>query len=331
MAGVSDGGPTWTLSAHGTRRATMQRHLCIEADVRGWGECSAAELVLRRVGRVVWWAVCITGLLLRPVAAEDAPAEMTVEHAGGMVRWDIPADWFVMEYPFGREIRLALSPARIQPKARLRLPPTHLWFTVHAEVELSPKELVERLRGRSHGPDVTWNEPLQEIRIAGFAGRAAYATRRLPDQSTREFVHGLVPTPWGVFEFHVESPDATFVGRWVDRMIRRMVLRAPRPVGPPGDDRWRDARAILGSWKAYRARWRFEPSGRVVMAYDRRLRPTSNRPTPVLEGTFQAVGDLVKITWRDGSHLNLRWRREGPWLLTTDHEGRVAQLRRIYE
>ena len=282
-------------------------------------------------------ACLLTFVLLLGMAAFPArcpatpPAEMTFEHGGGLLRWQVPAEWHLAEYPLRREVRLAVAPDSIEVGRKVRLPSSHLWFAVHAEVVLPESQLPERLRQRAAEPRVELHEPLQPVRVGGFAGYSVYGTKTTPEASPLHLSHLLVTTPWGIVELHVESPDADFVGHWTDRFVRHAVLKPPRPIEQPTRQTVVDATPILGTWKAYRSRWRFEPNGEIVLAFDNVTKPSSLRPTPVLKGTYRAHGDLIEIEWRDGSRLNLRWRKEGPWLLTTDHEGRVAQLRRIYE
>ena len=56
-----------------------------------------------------------------------------------------------------------------------------------------------------------------------------------------------------------------------------------------------------------------------------------DRPAAQLTGRYQANGDLLLITWDDGSQLNYRWLVTDGDLMLTDHYGRVSQLRRHFD
>ena len=52
---------------------------------------------------------------------------------------------------------------------------------------------------------------------------------------------------------------------------------------------------------------------------------------PRLRGTYRAAGDVIYITWVDGSRLNLRWKLSKGKLLVTDHQGQISKLKPLIE
>jgi len=95
-----------------------------------------------------------------------------------------------------------------------------------------------------------------------------------------------------------------------------------------------DAQPIFGSWRAYRSLLQLLGEGRILITVDpsatQSLDATAgHKHQEQLIGVFKAQGDLLFVTWKDGSKLNYRWRLEQGELLMTDHQGQISQLRRV--
>ena len=99
------------------------------------------------------------------------------------------------------------------------------------------------------------------------------------------------------------------------------------------------ARQFVGLWKGLRAQLRFGGDGRIHIEFDSQrnyaLDETGladySQPVTQLVGTYRVVGEVIYVTWDDGSQLNYRWRLDNGRLLLTDHHGRVSQLHRLIE
>ncbi len=153
--------------------------------------------------------------------------------------------------------------------------------------------------------------------------------------------HCLTRTPWGLVEIHAVAPASIYTQRekQFQAILDSLLLGQPHLPPHRADPPYRDASPVLGSWKSYRSRLRLYHDGGVELAYDaprdltldQRGKISPPAALPRLRGRYTARGDLLRITWRDGSLLNYRWKLNDGQLLLTDHTGRNSLLNPIYE
>ena len=293
-----------------------------------------------RRATVVWWlglvGIAIVPNLviaqgLPPAVAQQQEESLQFEHAAGMITGRVPAEWYVGEQVVGREVRLVLAPH--PPDRRGRLPVTHIWLTVHAgitDVDLS--EVLRRRRASTKRTEAPMDEPASSsvpIRWNGFPGEKLVYRSLSPEDL--QHVWAVVETPWGLCEWHVQSPDPQWVQGWAATIERDWRVRPPRRLASELAPAQEAARAAIGSWKGSDYRLRLLSTGRFELVWDRRRLTEAGTYEEVLAGSFEAEEDVLRVTFEDGSRRNYRWRRAGAWLLLTDHDGRTAQLRLLYE
>jgi hypothetical protein len=92
-----------------------------------------------------------------------------------------------------------------------------------------------------------------------------------------------------------------------------------------------DAAEVLGAWRGSRGQLALYDNGRIVLWSATPANGTQHAPSaPVaLEGRFSAEGDVLYISWRDGSRSNLRWKLRDENLLLSDHRGQLSLLQRL--
>lgn len=290
------------------------------------------------------------GLELLPQATSPAatlPAELNdvVIHAAGGVVLSVPAGWHVAEVPWIREERLVITPVVLS--RRDRMPDDGCWLSYHcrpreggdpraelAEIVTPRLQLATDSQAEIEGP-VVWEQ------IGGWpACRQAFAiagdAQSRPPREAERGEHLAVRTPWGIVEIHAVYPAALAAEReaTLRGMLAGMQLAAPqRPAGEIAPSVAAAAEA-LGPWKAYASRVELRGDGRIFMSFDARRRVTLERQngTPAhIAGHFRAEGDVIYVTWDDGSQQNFRWRRAEQDLLLTDHDGQVSTLRRLFQ
>ncbi len=269
-----------------------------------------------------------------------------VSHAGGAVELRAPRSWYVNESPYGREIRLLLTPNPIN--IRNQSLTDGMWLVVHAsdrtntlsldQMKLSLAERISAMNGQA--------KPVGEPRMLKIGGQRAiqqeFSISQRPGEITNAFrgFHCFVAASFGAIEIHAIAPSSSFERRQrtFQQILADLRLQQPTRRFDQLTSSAQDARSILGSWKSYRSRIRLSDTGRIAIITDasspRRGEFTSvdnSQTVKPLTGTFEARGDLLFVTWDDGSRLNFRWRSSGPTLLLTDHDGQISQLRRIFE
>lgn len=268
--------------------------------------------------------------------AVQADGSDSISFAAGAVQLKAPDGWWVQELPRRREVRLVLSPEEFGK----RIPRDAIWLCYHV---VGPSrmtreaELQGMLPGRlrlSTDATATASAPT----VFQFGPWLAVAQEFVSSQSQADDVpikgrHVLVRTDWGIFELHASAPVNRFETRtaaWT-QVWKSIQLEAPANFSPYETTAVLEASAILGSWKSYRSRMRLRHDGTISIVPDSvNLLTTAGSPD-VLEGTFESRGDLLFVTWRDGSRLNFRWRSRGSDLFLTDHEGQISQLKRLLE
>ena len=264
--------------------------------------------------------------------------------AGGAVELRAPLKWHVREVPFGREIRLVLAPQL--PKLERQMPTDGLWLSCHVwSTPRSKGDLDKQLRtfleSRSLDSQPGWKTKSIDWGRVQLGKYPAIRHRFTADfgksKTNLRGMHVAIRAPWGVCEIVAVAPDQSFKRRLVDFRQTLVELKIAKKNRKPVTltPAISAAGGILGSWKAFRSRLRIDSNGRIDIITDRPIRLTrfdgKKRRPKRLQGQFRAKGDLVYVTWSDGSKLNFRWRLRGDDLLLTDHEGQISQLSRILE
>jgi hypothetical protein len=147
--------------------------------------------------------------------------------------------------------------------------------------------------------------------------------------------HVLISTDWGIAELQVRHASDE-VAQFAAEVLDQMELGTPLERPSPDVATTAHARDLFGTWKAERARLIVRADGAIDLQHDKeRVRQLDQihlrRPQRRLRGTYIADGDVLYVTWADGSQLNLRWSSTYGQLLLTDHFGRVSQLHRLFE
>lgn len=246
----------------------------------------------------------------------------------------VPPTWQVHEAAFGRDVRMLLTPSL---DGKGRLPDDGLWvsYSVDPVQQNRPLETILRERVMVHTNETAAIAKPQRTSLGGhpavFSELSEYR-----GQVKFEGGHLLIAAPWCLFEVHWTYPVAVgaerrpLVQKWLSE-INFTPPEKPRGQLPP---HVAPASAVVGAWKAYRSRLKFEADGRVVVLIDppriTRVDASAKKPEQLV-GTYHGQGDLLYVVWDDGSKLNFRWRVEGDRLLLTDHEGQVSQLRKLLE
>lgn len=269
-----------------------------------------------------------------PEGAVQAEAGDSLSFGAGAVQLSPIRDWWIREVPQGRDIFLVMSPE--PPK---RLPDDGIWLTYHV-AEPTTLPVSDELRGkllsrlRATTDRAAKFSEASEFQIDSWPGIAVEflipASSSTPPLQGR---HVLVRTDWGIFELHASAPRDQFDARsamWAG-LWKSIRLEAPKAKAEPVAQTTRDAAAVVGSWKSYRSRMRLRGNGTIEIVPDSvNLLIDPNSPQ-LLRGTYQARGDLLYVTWTDGSRLNFRWRSRQGDLFLTDHEGQISQLKRLLE
>lgn len=259
-----------------------------------------------------------------------------VVFAGGAVELRAPDGWIVYEIPFGREVRLVMSPLPLT--GRRRMPLDGIWMTCHVDPPEQPIPFAKfgnRLAGE-YGTLVSFHEA-DDANLSGSTGmRQAFSVGANGDTALGN--HWLVRTDWGILEIVAIAPASQREAResLVQQLMATLKIGQPRRSSSHFVNTVHDAQPVLGAWKAWRSRLWLRENGRIVIQFD----PRTNRPIDAavspeeighntITGRFEASGDLLLATFDDGSRLNLRWRTKDGNLLLTDHEGQITLLRRL--
>ena len=264
-----------------------------------------------------------------------------VQFAAGAIEFEVPHRWVVTEVNAGREVRLFITPGELPADWPGGF--VGAWITYHVRnaTETPPPELDRWLqrrvvrscggRGRVRPEEAITVHGLPAVRQAFLLGQGAAAQHGF---------HLAVRPEWGVVDLHIRLPRSRLEAAHaeLEHMVAGLKLQAPEIAPTSFQPVARDAAEAVGAWKALRGRLLLAGDGRVEVRYDgprmRRLDFESGElitPRQRLTGRFGADGDLLQITWDDGSRLNYRWRLDRGELLLTDHQGRVSQLRRLLE
>jgi len=269
-----------------------------------------------------------------------------VSFAGGAAKFVLPEGWRASELPHGRELRLVLAPGPApQSFEHFQF---GIWMSFGSSGGDDRRSLQEELTGRFPRRVLSLTgqpvelESAQQRTVSGYpALQQEY--RLLPAdnaQTSSRGVHLRVQTQAGALDVHLLAPaDRYAAGRAVfDRLVDGLEVQEPRMPETAMASELADAAPIVGSWKSLRALLELRADGRVVLQLDskkhfrldERGHYDYQEKTKRLGGRFAAAGDIIRITWDDGSRLNIRWRLTGGRLLLTDHHGRVSDLQRIY-
>jgi hypothetical protein len=262
--------------------------------------------------------------------------------AAGAVELRVPESWSVVEAPVDREVRMVLTPERsVDSLESLR---DGMWLAFHPRPDhAAPLDLNEVLPDRLQlATDAhAWPGHSQSLTVDGQPALRQWFVLEGEQAGKPAFrgYHLFADTEWGLCEVHAICPESSFDQRAevFGRILASLRLSRPRPKQHTVAPHVRDAQAILGCWKALGSRMRFYGDGRITILFDKPQRAdgggddaAASRPQ-LLTGRFEAEGDLLRVTWNDGSLLNFRWRRKGNDLLLTDHRGQVSHLQLLLE
>jgi len=259
--------------------------------------------------------------------------------AGRTVELSVPAEWTVKEVPLGREIRLIVGPGNVpdDPRQLQR----GMWLAYHRLGDGSRLPLEAELQKRlllAAGQDAYVAGPPQATRVGGMpALKQRLEIRAAKEELPRRGTYLIVQTPWGLLEtlgittlFGDEDVRAG-----LQSILASLRFRPPRPLPAASSDDTRDAQAILGSWKSSQGSMHLLPCGQVRLEADRvttvTLRGQPAAEPQAMTGRFVARGDVLYITWADGSQLNYRWAIEAGDLLLVDHAGESSRLKRLFD
>ena len=293
------------------------------------------------------------GTLGRPVES-GRPDRNLVLFARELVQLRVLEDWFVTEAAAGRDVRLVMSPTKYKDHLE-----HGMWIACHvlqgpetrdAQESLLTDRIAAITRQRAQ------NISTQPMTIGEWTGvrgnftmeiepvKVGPASQRQPKPRKYDGFHAVVTTPWALVELHGIAPaESDGAMGQLDSLVSTMELRSPKPWPSAAKPQTQEAAAIHGVWKSSRGRMRIYGSGRVDLETDRSLllsSPASRqqaeglnvRPgAPRLRGAYRATGDLLRITWEDGSQLNLRWKLSKGNLLMTDHLGQISKLKPLLE
>lgn len=291
-----------------------------------------------------------------PVAdALDPPAESQLAGANlllfarEMVQLQVWDDWHVSETAAGRDVRLIISSAPAKNGLS-----QGMWLSCH--VVRGPQDpvalenlLMERVAAvTKERATLVTTRTVQIGQTSAVRADFLLETEPLVVRGTTEKrrfdgFHLLAPTPWALLEIHGVSPveDKSGLQR-LEQMLASLTLREPKPWSRNAIPATRDAQEAFGVWKSSRGRMRIFDHGRIDIEADRLLllsSPTSRQEAermeakgpPRLRGTYRAEGNVIYITWNDGSRLNLRWKLSKGNLLVTDHQGQISKLKPLIE
>lgn len=290
--------------------------------------------------------------LLRLPPVDTTPAHPTLDdrdvvvHAAGALTFRLPFDWQLREVPVGREIRLVLSPQPI-PADPENLT-DGLWIAYRRSTMPSPDPATEidaaigdRLSLATSARAIPTSDP-QRFLLSDFpAVRMTFTLPADAPATSSRGHHLLARTPWGIIELHSVATEASaaHILPTTDDLLAQLRLAPPVIEDLTVAPGFESAAPALGTWKAIRSRMRINGDGTIAINFDRdgifdlagsgRLRYDQRRT--VLRGTYTAAGDLIKVTFTDGTRLNYRYRVQGDYLLLTDHHGRTSQLARLFD
>ena len=280
---------------------------------------------------------CSATLTAAEVSSEPRPL---IRFAGGAVEFELPRDWIATEVPFGREVHLVLSPERRSNTADAMT--GRIWIACHVVGTLGAEDaklehtITHRLKAVTHGHGQVVQT--HDIRIAGCDGVAVDYTAKHPDGTSIRGSHMLLRAGDKLCELHIVAPDNEYtqVSAAAQAVLRTLVVWDAEMAQEKIVARVGDAASALGTWKAVRSRMYLDGQGKIAIEFDRPmvLSVAANEqasPPRTVRGQFVARGNLLHVTWADGSRLNYRWRIVDGDLLLTDHDGNVSQLRRLVQ
>ena len=282
-----------------------------------------------------------------PGGGEGCPVGEThhvVLFAGRTIEFAVPRVWTVKQVPLPGEIRVLAGPGDLPAEPHLL--ERGIWIAYHRtdaqpDVPLDA-ELRERLP-KSVAVEFLPSGAPQALRVGGYAALkqnlelAAVSDEAMPRRAT----YVIARTPWGLLEalgvtgLYAEN-DVRSALKTALASLRFNLPAALPPVSAPGIA---EAQAALGSWKGRQLALHLLPDGRVRLDFgaitaltrEREGNAPSRNAGKQVDGTFTAHGDILFITWDDGSQLNYRWRVQANELLLMDHTGQSSRLMRLFD
>jgi hypothetical protein len=281
----------------------------------------------------------------QPTPPHDRQGCNIVLFAGRTVELTLPGDWTVRQIPLPGELRLVAGPGDVPADPR-RLE-RGLWLAYQrTESPAAGRSLEAELRSRL-AQEIEVQPRLfgwpQSVEVGGFSGLKQNLEMAPPSDAglpcRASFI--VVQTPWGVFEMMAVTPlfAADDMRAALKAALASVRFHAPRPLPAISADGIADAQPILGSWKGPQGSLHFLPTGQVQLDADAvtTLTPEAQETTAIglasrqIRGRFTAQGDVIYITWADGSQLNHRWQLHEGELLLMDHTRNVSRLKRLFD
>ena len=255
-----------------------------------------------------------------------------VQFAAGAITIPLPMDWSIAEADHLRHVRLYITPNEMRGESSFT---EGVWISYHAarrtyQDDSQLRRLLEIRLADVLPVHVKLEEP-KEIQIGGRSAiQQPYHLDNGRDVDATVGDHLLIAADWGIVEVHTRFQSGAH-----DQQIADMF--DAMEIGQPRKYEQTDAQpGVIGTWKAEQARLIVRPGGTIELQHDReQLQQIEQthlvRPSRRVRGRYQTEGDILQVTWEDGSKLNLRFRSNDRELLLTDHHGRVSQLHRLYE
>ena len=264
--------------------------------------------------------------------AADEPGEL--RFAAGAILAELPADWHVSQSDHLRHVRLYLTLEKLTSEEKFE---EGLWISYHVladepRTESQLREFLQRRTADALPRDVR----LGELKVKQFNGRLAIQQPyHLTSRPNISGDHLLIAANWGVVEVQTRFHDSENL-KLIANLVDRLAIGAPRQSHAQSNLSEDPQQAVVGAWKAERARLLLRAGGTIELHHDReRLQQIEQanlvRPARRLRGKYSADGDILHVQWEDGSQLKLRFHVTKSELLLTDHLGRVSQLHRLFE
>jgi hypothetical protein len=275
--------------------------------------------------------------------AINPPGTSLVLFAGRTVEFEIPRSWAVKEVPFGREIRALAGPGPLPDDPNQLEAGFWLAYRPHSTATPTPV-LGEELRASLARSGAERSQLIGRPKPLKIDGLPALQQNVWPANDANRWLgrvsHVVVPTPWGLLEMRALAPLAPEcdVSSALQTVLASLRFHAPAASRPAAKGHTAAAQNVFGSWKGLRSRLHLTSEGVVELEFDR---PTvvSTEEVKSLHpqrgqrqtGRFTAEGDVIYITWSDGSRLNYRWALKDGELFLRDPAGGFHQLQRLFD
>lgn len=282
--------------------------------------------------------------------------QVVASFAAGAVGFEYQPEWIASELPRRRQILLVLS--RDEAPQSVGELNDGVWFAYHPKSRLDgaiDADLAQSIRRELRRAELSVPQPVTVAECEGVRQEFSlprqsqlFSSPTLDGETPNETPAGqarrgwrmLLATETGRVEIHFVAPTLKFAERSgeIQSLLATLKLSAPQMETPELAPEFLPAEPVIGCWKSARGVLQLSARGKVTLSYDRnknyRLDQKGivdyEKPVKQLTGTFEPFGDVLRISWKDGSLLNMRWRLAGSDMLITDHHGRTERLSRVY-